>query len=120
LAELLLRFATLWVNHRVATGSPLAKHATEVEPLLVANGDTIVASIQVGRFFPTGADNTGWATSKDAGKTWKHGFLDGITLAAGGTWTEVSLPTVAFDHKHRTYLIASMPLDAKGTGAEFS
>ncbi len=95
---------------------PLAVHATEVEPLMVAHGDTIVTSIQVGRFFSTGADNTGWATSKDRGKTWKHGFLDGITLAAGGTWTGVSLPTVAFDHKHQTYLIASMPFDDQGNG----
>jgi hypothetical protein len=95
---------------------PLAVHATEVEPLMVAHGDTIVTSIQVGRFFSTGADNTGWATSKDGGKTWKHGFLDGITLAAGGTWTGASLPTVAFDHKHHTYLIASMPFDDQGNG----
>jgi hypothetical protein len=95
---------------------PLAQHATEVEPLLVANGDTIVSSLQVGRFFGTGGDNIGWATSKDGGKNWKHGFLDGITLVAGGTWPAVSLPTVAYDHKHRTYLIASMPFDDQGNG----
>jgi hypothetical protein len=95
---------------------PLATHATETEPLMVAHGDTIVTSIQVGRFISTGADDTGWATSKDGGKTWTHGFLDGITLAAGGTWTGASLPTVAFDHKHRTYLIASMPFDDQGNG----
>jgi hypothetical protein len=95
---------------------PLAQHATEVEPLLVAHGDTIVASIQVGRFQGVGSDNIGWATSKDEGKTWKHGFLDGITLVAGGTWPAVSLPTVAFDDKHSTYLIASMPFDDQGNG----
>jgi hypothetical protein len=95
---------------------PLAQHATEVEPLLVAHEDTIVTSIQVGRFFGTGGDNVGWATSKDGGKNWKHGFLDGITLVAGGTWPAVSLPTVAYDHKHRTYLIASMPFDDQGNG----
>jgi len=95
---------------------PLAQHATEVEPLLVANGDTIVSSLQVGRFFGTGGDNVGWATSKDGGKNWRHGFLDGITLVAGGTWPAVSLPTIAFDHKHGTYLIASMPFDDQGNG----
>ena len=95
---------------------PLAQHATEVEPLLVANGDTIVTSIQVGRFFGTGGDNVGWATSTDRGKHWKHGFLDGLTVVAGGTWPAVSLPTVAFDRKHQTYLIASMPFDAQGNG----
>jgi hypothetical protein len=95
---------------------PLAQHATEVEPLLVANGDTIVTSIQVGRFSGTGSDNIGWATSRDGGKNWQHGFLDGITLVAGGTWPAVSLPTVAFDHKHHAYLIASMPFDDQGNG----
>jgi hypothetical protein len=95
---------------------PLAQHATEVEPLMAANGDTIVTSIQVGRFFGTGSDNTGWATSKDAGKTWKHGFLNGITTVAGGTWPAVSLPTVAFDRKHSVYLISSMPFDDQGNG----
>ena len=95
---------------------PLATHATEVEPLMAANGDTIVTSIQVGRFFSTGADDTGWATSKDRGRTWKHGFLQGMTVATGGPWTGVSLPTVAFDDKHQTYLIASMPFDDQGNG----
>ena len=95
---------------------PLAQHATEVEPLMVAHGDTIVTSIQVGRFQGVGSDNIGWAISKDEGKTWKHGFLDGITVVAGGTWPAVSLPIVAFDDKHRTYLIASMPFDDQGNG----
>ena len=84
--------------------------------MLVANGDTIVSSIQVGRFQGTGSDNIGWATSKDAGRNWRHGFLSGITVVAGGPWPAVSLPTVAFDQKHRTYLIASMPFDDQGDG----
>lgn len=95
---------------------PLAEHATEVEPLLVAHGDTIVASIQVGRFFGPGSDNIGWATSTDAGKTWKHGFLNGLTTVAGGGWPAISLPTIAYDRKHGTYLIASMPFDDQGNG----
>jgi hypothetical protein len=95
---------------------PLAQHATEVEPLMVANGDTIVTSLQAGRFQFTGSDNIGWATSKDAGKSWKHGFLEGLTLVTGGPWAGISLPTVAFDHKHHTYLIASMPFDDQGNG----
>jgi hypothetical protein len=122
-AILILFFSVAWadgqdlvqVSHDPYT-DPLAQHATEVEPLLVANGDTIVSSLQVGRFFGTGGDNIGWATSKDGGKRWTHGFLDGITLVAGGTWTAVSLPTVAFDRKHHTYLIASMPFDDQGNG----
>lgn len=120
---LVLFFSIAWAEEidldRISSDpytDPLATHATEVEPLLVAHGDTIVTSIQVGRFFSTGSDNIGWATSKDAGKTWKHGFLNGITTAAGGTWTGVSLPTVAYDHKHGVYLIAMMPFDDQGNG----
>jgi len=95
---------------------PAGEHATEVEPLMVAHGNTIVASIQVGRFNAAGADNTGWATSQDGGKSWKHGFLTGLTTQAGGTWPAVSLPTVAYDEKHHSYLIASMPFDSNGDG----
>lgn len=95
---------------------PLAQHASEVEPLSVANGDTIVTSMQVGRFYGSGSDNTGWATSKDGGQSWTHGFLDGITTVAGGTWPAVSLPTVAFDRKHGIYLISSMPIDPQDNG----
>jgi hypothetical protein len=95
---------------------PSAQHATEVEPVMVAHGDTIVTALQVGRFFGAGADNIGWATSKDGGKTWKHGFLTGTTTAAGGSWPAVSLPTIAYDRKHRTYLISMMPFDDQGNG----
>src|ERR1700737_4170725 len=84
---LLVFFSVAWAEQidldRISSDpytDSLAQHATEVEPLLVANGDTIVTSIQVGRFQFTGSDNIGWATSKDGGKTWKHGFMAGITL----------------------------------------
>lgn len=122
-AILLLFLSVAWANEtdlvRISHDpytDPLAQHATEVEPLLVANEDTIVTSIQVGRFQFTGSDNIGWATSKDGGETWKHGFMHGLTLVTGGPWAGISLPMVAFDHKHHTYLIASMPFDDQGTG----
>ena len=95
---------------------PLAHHATEVEPVMVANGDTIVTAFQVGRFQGAGADNVGFATSKDSGRSWKHGFLAGTTTIAGGTWAAVSLPTIAYDRKHKKYLIALMPFDDQGSG----
>lgn len=95
---------------------PLAQHATEVEPVMVANGDTIVSAFQVGRFQGTGSDNVGWATSRDGGRSWKHGFLDGLTTVAGGTWPAISLPVIAYDRKHQKYLVASMPFDADGNG----
>jgi hypothetical protein len=122
-AILLLFLSVAWANEtdlvRISHDpytDPLAQHATEVEPLLVANEDTIVTSIQVGRFQFVGSDNIGWATSKDGGETWKHGFMHGLTLVTGGPWAAISLPTIAFDHKHHTYLIASMPFDDQGAG----
>ena len=94
----------------------MTQHKTEVEPVLAADGDTIVAAFQVGRFFAPGSENIGWATSKDAGKHWQHGFLTGTTIVAGGSWLGVSIPSIAFDRKHHTFLIQSVPFDDQGTG----
>jgi hypothetical protein len=95
---------------------PAAQHRTEVGPSMVAHGDTIVSAFQVGRFQGTGSDNIGWATSRDAGKSWQHGFLSGTTTLVGGPWPAVSLAVAAFDEKHKTYLIAMMPFDSGGNG----
>src|SRR5437763_15270554 len=59
------------------------QHATEVEPHMLANGSTLVAAFQTGRISPGGATGIGWATSTDAGKTWSHGFLPGLTNGGG-------------------------------------
>lgn len=95
---------------------PLAQHATEVEPVVVAVDNTLVSAFQVGRFFGAGSDNVGWATSKDAGKTWERGFLKGLTLVSGGIWPAVSLPTIAYDKRHKTFIISTMPFDDQGNG----
>jgi hypothetical protein len=95
---------------------PSAQHATEVEPVMIANGDTIVTAFQVGRFFGAGAENIGWATSRDGGRSWHRGFLTGMTSLVGGQWPAISLPTIVFDKRHKTYLIAAMPFDANGNG----
>jgi hypothetical protein len=103
------------VSHDPYT-DPAAQHATEVEPVMVVHEDTIVTAFQVGRFIGAGADNIGWATSKDGGRTWRHGFLTGTTSVVGGAWPAISLPTIVFDRKHKTYLIAMMPFDENGDG----
>src|SRR5213082_1302861 len=54
-----------------------SQHATEVEPDTFANGATVVAAFQVGRFFDGGSTNIGFARSGDGGSTWSHGFLTG-------------------------------------------
>src|SRR5450631_3773281 len=70
---------------------PLAQHATEVEPVMAVNGHTIVTAFQVGRFFGAGADNIGWVTSKDGGRSWHRGFLTGTTTLVGGQGPAISL-----------------------------
>src|SRR5579872_45559 len=43
------------------------QHATEVEPHMLANGNTLVAAFQTGRIEPGGATAIGWATSTNGG-----------------------------------------------------
>ena len=56
---------------------------------------------QVGRFFDGGSHTIGFATSRDSGRTWKHGFLRGLTPRA-------SDPSVAYDQKHGQWLTVSL------------
>src|SRR5437762_2442000 len=93
-----------------------SQHATELEPDTFANGSTVVAAFQVGRFFNGGGTNIGFARSGDGGTTWTHGFLAGLTATSGvgGTtgarFERVSDPSVAFDAKHGVWLISSIPI----------
>ena len=93
-----------------------SQHATEVEPDTFAAGSTIVSAFQSGRFYDGGASNIGWATSTDAGATWSHGFLPGITVYDGGSWDRVSDAAVAYDLGHHTWLISSLVISGT-TGA---
>jgi hypothetical protein len=87
-------------------------HQTEVEPDTFAYGSTIVATFQVGRFRSGGASDIGWATSKNGGASWSHGFLPGITteVEPSSPYTRVSDPSVAFDSKHGVWMISTLPL----------
>jgi hypothetical protein len=87
-----------------------AQHATEVEPGAVANGSTIVAVFQVGRFQDGGAAAIGWASSRDAGRTWVSRLLPGLTTAAGGTFARASDPVAAYDPLHRVWIAATLAI----------
>jgi BNR repeat-like domain len=93
-----------------------SQHKTQVEPDNYSNGSTIVAAVQSGRFTDGGASNTGWATSTNNGATWTHGFLPGTTVFATppGIYARVSDPSVAYDAKHSTWLIASLAIQVSG------
>jgi BNR repeat protein len=91
-----------------------SQHQTELEPDTYAYGSTIVAAFQVGRFIDGGSSNIGWATSTDRGATWKSGFLPGITQFAGGPYTRVSDPSVAYDAANQTWIISSLAIVGSG------
>ena len=83
-------------------------HQTEVEPDSAASGKTVVAVFQVGRFFDGGAHSIGYAVSHDSGRTWRRGFLPGLTPRA-------SDPSIVFDQKHQVWLAVSLVFGAGGS-----
>jgi len=89
-----------------------AQHETQVEPSSAAFGSTVVTMFQSGRHLGGGADGIGFATSRNAGATWRSGFLphdaDVDTL---------SDPVVAYDARHRVWLAATLS-EAEGTGGD--
>ena len=98
------------------SGEP-SQHATEVEPDSFSFGRTVVATFQVGRFRGGGATNTGWATSRDAGRTWISGLMPSLTLASRppGTSERTSDPAVGYDAAHGIWLVVSLALTSGGT-----
>ncbi|MBZ5720484.1 MAG: glycoside hydrolase [Acidobacteriia bacterium] len=87
-----------------------SQHKTEVEAGASAFGSTIVSAFQVGRIFGGGASDIGFATSLDSGTTWTSGFLPGLTVFQGGSYTAVSDPAVAFDAAHGVWMISTLPI----------
>src|SRR4051795_11596340 len=94
--------------------NPTSQHATELEPDTFAFGNTVVAAFQVGRFFDGGATDIGFVRSADGGRSWgAPGFMPGMTFSSGVTaspYERVSDPSVAYDARHATWLVSSIPL----------
>jgi hypothetical protein len=97
-----------------------AQHATQVEPDTFSSGNTVVSTFQVGRIRNGGASDLGWATSTDAGVTWQHGTLPGLTVNQGGQFAAASDASVAFDARHGMWLIAGLPIDTGGNAVGVS
>jgi len=93
--------------------NPSSQHETAVEPDDAAWGSTVVAAYQLGRFSNGGASNIGFATSTDAGRTWRRGVLPGVTVESNppGTQTAASDPTVAYDAALGAWLIGTLTLE---------
>src|SRR4051794_21468988 len=87
-------------------------HATEVEPDTFAHGSTVVGAFQVARVFDGGAVDIGVARSGDGGHTWSPSFMPGMTFSSGAAspFERVSDASVAFDARHNTWLVSSIPL----------
>jgi hypothetical protein len=100
---------TLSLRVSVDTAKGPGQHQTEVEPSAFGFGSTVVSTFQVARFEDGGAEATGFATSRDAGRTWHSGILPGLT-SGGAPWTRVSDPVVTYDATHRIWLAASLAL----------
>ena len=96
-----------------------AQHSTIAEPDTLSWGNTIVAAFQSGRFRDGGAVNTGWATSRDLGRTWHSGVLPALTVNSrpAGRWQRASDPVVAYDAAHGVWLITSLALTAGDAAA---
>ena len=71
--------------HRDRFANPESQHESQVEPDSLTVGATTVTLFQVGRNRSGGAASIGFATSRDAGRTWREGILPGLTagLTAG-------------------------------------
>ncbi len=97
---------------RDAFTNPESQHATEVEPDSYAFGSTIVSTFQVGRARDGGAANIGFATSRDAGRTWRSGLLPSLTQYSrpAGEWERASDPVIGYDAVHGVWLASSLAI----------
>jgi len=86
-----------------------SQHQTQVEPDTFSVGSTVVSAFQSGRFYAGGgASGISWATSFDAGLTWKGGALPDLTVYGGGSYARASDSVVAYDSAHQTWLISTL------------
>jgi hypothetical protein len=86
-----------------------AHHQTQVEPDSFSFGNTVVTTFQSARIADGAAALIGFATSRDGGRTWRSGFLPGVTADSSPPGTgKASDPVVAYDAVHGIWLIATL------------
>jgi hypothetical protein len=85
------------------------QHATELESSTFAFGSTFVTSFEVARGNGhAGGGDIGFATSTDAGVTWKSGLVSGLTTVHGGTAAATGNAVVTYDAAHRAWIITTL------------
>ena len=89
-----------------------SQHETEVEPDSYSFGSTLVSTFQVGRIRNGGAANIGWATTRNAGRTWRSGFFPSLTVNSrpAGEWARASDPVIGYDALHGVWLASHLAL----------
>ena len=92
-----------------------SQHETAVEPDDFAYGDTVVAAFQIGRRAGGASANVGTAVSNDGGRTWQRGYLNGLTVNAGGLESAASDPSVAYDAVHGVWLVGTLTIHTGGS-----
>jgi hypothetical protein len=86
-----------------------AHHQTQVEPDSFSFGNSVVTTFQSGRIGGGAAAMIGFATSHNGGRTWRSGFLPGVTADSTPPGPgRASDPVVAYDAVHRVWLIATL------------
>jgi hemolysin type calcium-binding protein len=101
---------------RDANRNPSAHHQTQVEPDSFSFGSTVVTTFQSARINQGGAALIGFATSRDGGRTWRSGFLPGVTVDSSPPGPgRASDPVVAYDAVHGVWLIATLSVSPEGT-----
>ena len=101
-----------------ASSAPAAAHATEVEPDTFAWGSTLVTAFQTGRVFNGGSSDIGFATSRNGGASWTHGFLPATTTAStpAGPFFAASDASVAYDARDGVWMVSWLGLHESGGG----
>jgi Ca2+-binding RTX toxin-like protein len=91
----------------------VAHHQTQVEPDSFSFGNSVVTTFQSGRIGAGAATMIGFATSHNGGRTWRSGFLPGVTADSTPPGPgRASDPVVAYDAVHRVWLIATLSVSA--------
>jgi hypothetical protein len=103
---------------RDTTGGTNFQHETEVEPSIAAGPRGILVTVyQVGRAAIHGAARIGWATSRDGGRHWRHGYLTAITRpgATPPTALDTTDAVATYDSAHKVWIAASIADFANGS-----
>ncbi|MBO0834276.1 MAG: exo-alpha-sialidase [Actinobacteria bacterium] len=95
-----------------SSSRPIAAHATEVEPDSFAFGSMVVTAFQTGLVFNGGSSDIGFATTRDGGGSWTHGYLPTTDTASkpAGKFFGLADSSVAYDARDRVWLISYLAL----------